>query len=62
MQYSMLPVERVAIGDLWKLLTAERAEKDRADVMVNGHAGNGLLGGPKKVVNGKKGPPFWWSR
>jgi hypothetical protein len=44
MQYSMLPVQRVAIGDLWKLLTADRAEKSKMDAAANGHVVNGMLG------------------
>jgi hypothetical protein len=55
MQYSMLPVQRVAIGDLWKLLTEDRAEKA---TFGNGHVNGVLRKGMPPIRRGGN----WWSR
>ncbi|KAK4611871.1 N-acetylglucosaminyl-phosphatidylinositol biosynthetic protein gpi1 [Fulvia fulva] len=60
LQYSMLPIQRIGIGELWKLLTEER--KPNGVVYTNGHimppVGNRKPGGKTKgTTNG-----HWWSK
>ncbi|KAK4497483.1 hypothetical protein PRZ48_011934 [Zasmidium cellare] len=60
LQYSMLPVQRVTIGELWQLLTGER--KSEGFAHTNGHVGPlpvGKKGGSGKL-KGANG--YWWSR
>ena len=63
LQYSMLPVQRVGIGELWKLLTEESSAATE-----NGKAGhvNGVLNipsvGKKTGAKAKKEEGYWWSR
>ncbi|KAI6952650.1 Gpi1-domain-containing protein, partial [Hortaea werneckii] len=58
LQYSMLPVRRVSIGELWQLLKGERQVDSLG--AVNGHA-TGPGHGEKKAKHSKtKG--YWWSR
>lgn len=61
LQYSMLPVQRVSVGDLWKLLKGESAP------IENGKPGN-LAGSansapvPRKGGTKAKKEGYWWSR
>lgn len=60
LQYSMLPVQRVSIGELWKLLNNEVAAENGKPGHVNGfvHAPLPLRRAGAKVK--KEG--YWWSR
>ena len=64
LQYSMLPVQRVGIGELWRLLTGNNAGAENGK--VNGVHVNGVPHAPTPGT-GKKGPgkkreAYWWSR
>ncbi|KAF2169591.1 hypothetical protein M409DRAFT_64678 [Zasmidium cellare ATCC 36951] len=63
LQYSMLPVQRATIGELWQLLTRERkSEGVGAFAHTNGHVASlppGKKGGSGKL-KGANG--YWWSR
>lgn len=54
LQYSMLPVQRVSIGELWQLLTDVRLKEG-----VTGYA-NGHVKGKQGKANGGQG--YWWSK
>ncbi|RMY92542.1 hypothetical protein D0862_09458 [Hortaea werneckii] len=58
LQYSMLPVRRVSIGELWQLLKGERPVDSLG--ATNGHA-TGPAHSEKKGKHGK-GKGYWWSR
>lgn len=63
LQYSMLPVKRITIGDLWKLLTEEQKPQDFSH--TNGHIQpNGVIGGGKKgaKTKGANANGYWWSK
>lgn len=63
LQYSMLPVQRVSIGELWELLTKERTRKDGTALYTNGANGNpNIFGHGKGGKYGKATKPPWWSR
>ncbi|KAK6443535.1 pig-Q [Oleoguttula sp. CCFEE 5521] len=66
LQYSMLPAERVSVGEMWRLLTGKEAATAE-EVKVNGHAvhsngrpGKGKLGVKSRVVSSEKA--YWWSK
>lgn len=61
LQYSMLPAQRVGIGDLWKLLTEENAaaENGKSD-HVNGIVNPPSLGRKAGAKARREG--YWWSR
>ena len=61
MQYSMLPVQRVGIAELWTLLTVERREEGVGNGFVNGGLGGKRGAGIGSGVGGRKGG-MWWSR
>jgi phosphatidylinositol glycan class Q protein len=46
LQYSMLPVQRVSIGQLWKLLTEDR--KPEGVVVGNGHVAAASMNGKRR--------------
>lgn len=65
LQYSMLPVQRATISELWQLLTGERkTEGVGGSAYTNGYGHVGNLPAGKKSGNGKlKGANgYWWSR
>lgn len=67
LQYSMLPVQRVGIGELWRLLTAGRKEKkNELSGLANGQVPNGTpnsVGKRGGQPHGKsKAGAYWWSR
>jgi phosphatidylinositol glycan class Q protein len=57
----MLPVKRITVGELWKLLTEDQTTEDVAP--ANGHVFlHGQLSG-KKGHNKTKGMNgYWWSK
>ncbi|KAK5126251.1 hypothetical protein LTR85_010486 [Meristemomyces frigidus] len=64
LQYSMLPVQRVSISELWQLLTSSGKQKDSAAVHGNGHAGGPVYGKSGKHGRAAKTAQqgYWWSR
>lgn len=67
LQYSMLPVKRVSIGQLWTLLTEGREAKDalangHVGLGINGHATPGRKGHANKSSRDKAGHGYWWSK
>ena len=72
LQYSMLPVQRVSIGELWQLLNSDWRDRDREKKggeglgASNGHVVNGFIGGggggKKGGLGVRKNEPYWWSR
>jgi phosphatidylinositol N-acetylglucosaminyltransferase subunit Q len=65
LQYSMLPVQRVPIGDVWNLLNGMRTRDPHAahHVYANGHA-SGPGSGSHGKTGGKKdkNKGYWWSK
>ncbi|PIA97271.1 N-acetylglucosaminyl-phosphatidylinositol biosynthetic protein gpi1 [Cercospora beticola] len=61
LQYSMLPVKRITIGELWQLLTEQRPVEHgqvNGQPITNGHIGGGKkMNGRLKAANG-----YWWSK
>ncbi|KAK3700209.1 pig-Q [Vermiconidia calcicola] len=67
LQYSMLPVQRVGISELWRLLTAgQKEKKSEINGLANGHLPNGmpnLVGKRSGQPHGKSKPgAYWWSK
>ncbi|EME78005.1 uncharacterized protein MYCFIDRAFT_145266 [Pseudocercospora fijiensis CIRAD86] len=63
LQYSMLPVKRISITNLWKLLTEE--PKPQEFGFTNGHTiPNGVIGAGKKSARtkGANANRYWWSK
>ena len=63
LQYSMLPAQRVNVGELWRLLS-EDGQVGEKTANANGHVGPGAGGHSKKAHGRSRGPqaPPWWSR
>ncbi|TKA82123.1 hypothetical protein B0A55_01810 [Friedmanniomyces simplex] len=61
LQYSMLPVQRLTIGELWELLrTPERGDGAGAGAAYgNGHVGG--HGGKARQGQGRGAGGYWWS-
>ncbi|KAK5130802.1 hypothetical protein LTR08_001636 [Meristemomyces frigidus] len=59
LQYSMLPVQRVTISELWQLLTG-RGQRDAPSGYANGHAG--LVSAKGKYGKAKVTQTYWWSQ
>ncbi|KAM3422151.1 hypothetical protein BST61_g2521 [Cercospora zeina] len=61
LQYSMLPVKRITIGELWQLLMEQRPiehGQGNGQPTANGHIGGGKkMNGRIKGVSG-----YWWSK
>lgn len=54
----MLPVRRLSISELWKLLSAEDSKET-----ANGYMNGGLNAtGGKKGTSKNKASQYWWSR
>ncbi|KAI5361424.1 Putative N-acetylglucosaminyl transferase component [Septoria linicola] len=62
LQYSMLPVKRITVGELWQLLTADKKPQEYGH--ANGHPiTNGHIAGGKKLNAKTKGANgYWWSK
>ncbi|KAK5172896.1 pig-Q [Saxophila tyrrhenica] len=62
LQYSMLPKQRVSVGELWRLLTEDRREKQME--VANGFVVNGFPAGAgaRRGAGRKGGVGYWWSR
>ncbi|KAK5113511.1 hypothetical protein LTR62_003380 [Meristemomyces frigidus] len=59
LQYSMLPIERVGVGELWSMINRAKEEQDEA----NGHAASPAGGGSNlKWKHGKIKGQYWWSK
>ena len=58
LQYSMLPVQRVGVGELWRLLNEGRDGENIAT--ANGH--DVSAHGRAKHGRSKPGQGYWWSR
>lgn len=66
LQYSMLPAQRVSIGELWRLLTRGPAKLDGGGIVMKGHAGVGVGGGGGGIggaaASGPVGGKRTWKR
>lgn len=65
LQYSMLPAKRIAVAELWIMLTADSGTEGAGKLNggLNGASGAGGVGGGKKGRTGKEREKgMWWSR